>query len=157
MIVTEGRSWVAMFPQDVAENLCLRFRSLRWSGDARAAHQILKNAGVHQSRDEADLIELLLVLLNTDEFTGPRERLSAIVDTLCASPTGRPKAAYNIVPSECTREAARVSDNSHAKRDVILKTALSMWSELTQMTSKPGVRSVALMYRICGDCKHIRL
>lgn len=146
-----------MVPQKVFQSPRARSRDLRFAGNARAAHEVLLDAGAHRSRHEADLIEFLLVLLNTDEFKGPRERLEAMVDTLWNSPSTKPKAAFNILLTACAREAGRVSDNSSVKRDVILKVAKNVWTEMMQSVRRVDPRNTALMYRICGDCKDIEL
>ncbi|CDF40088.1 unnamed protein product [Chondrus crispus] len=157
MSVKEGKSWVSMVPQKGLQHPRSRSRDLRFAGDARAAHKVLLRAGAHRSRHEADLIELLLVLLNTDEFKGPRERLEAMVNALWKSPSSKPKAAFNILLTACAREAGRVSDNSSVKRDVILKVAKSVWAEMLQTVKRVDPRNTALMYRICGECKDIEL
>lgn len=71
-----------MFPQHVSQLPRERSRSLGMTGHFRDAHDVLRKAGLPQTRNDEDLIELLLILLNTDEFSGPRERLSAMFDTL---------------------------------------------------------------------------
>lgn len=157
MSIKEGRSWVTMVPQNVFQHPRTVSRNLRFSGNARAAHKVLVDAGAHRSRDEADLIEFLLVLLNTDEFKGPRERLEAMVDVLWNSPSTKPKAAFNILLTACAREAGRVSDNSSVKRDVILKTAETVWTEMLHSVKRIDPRNIALMYRVCGDCKDIEM
>lgn len=157
MTTIEGRSWVTIVPQDISQNPRARSRKLRRSGNARAAHKVLRDAGAMRSRDEADLVEFLLVLLDTDEFKGPRERLETMVETLWNAPTTKPQAAFNIMLTACAREAARVSDNSSVKRGVILKTAETTWNELLRSVKNPDPRNTALMYRVCGECKHLEL
>ena len=118
---------------------------------------MLRDAGAHRSRDEKDLVELLLVQLNTDEFKGPRERLDTMFETLWNAPVNKPKAAYNILLAACAKEAVRVSDNSSVKKDVILRTAEKVWAELSAVSQIVDTRAVSLMYRICGDCKDLDL
>ena len=154
---TEGPSWIAIVPTITSVLPRIQARKLRWAGEARTAHQILRETGAQRSRDEADLIELLLVMLDSDEFKGPCERLEAMVDTLWTAPSSKPRAAFNIVLTACAREANRVSDNSTVKRDVILRTAETIWNELVQSVANPGSKATSLMYRICGDCKDLDL
>ena len=154
---TEGPSWIAIVPTATSVLPRVQARKLRWAGEARTAHQILRETGAQRSRDEADLIELLLVMLSSDEFKGPRERLEAMVDTLWTAPSSKPRAAFNILLTACAREATRVSDNSTVKRDVILRTAETIWNELIQSVANPGSKAATLMYRICGDCKDLDL
>lgn len=156
---TEGRSWVSVSPVAAKRSPRLHARELRQAGDSRGAHRVLLAAGACLSRDEADLTELLLAMLGTDEFKGPRERLEAMADILWAAPTGKSKAAFSILLTACAREAARVSDNSSVKRDVILATARSIWLEMTERgyVGPPDPRAAALMYRVCGDCRDLQL
>lgn len=151
----EGLSWVSVHPSSQTPRL--QSRALRWAGNPRAAHAILSRAGAAHSRDEKDLLELLLVLLATDEFTGPRQRLNAMSSALASSPSGRTPAAYNILLTACAREAARVSDNSSVKRGVILRTARAAWEELLAHGRAVDPRNVALMYRVAGECKDLPL
>lgn len=159
MTLEEGKSWVTMLPHrnppKSLSDLRSRARKLRLSGHVRAAHTLFRNAGAHMSRDSADLLEYLLVLLKTDEFKRPRERLQFMMSTLRESPAYKPKAAYNIMLTACAKEAALVSDNSSVKRDGILKTAHVVWNELLQGGKAPDPKNVALMYRVLGHCKDL--
>ena len=84
---------------------------------------MLHDAGAHRSRDEKDLVELVLVQMNTDECKGPRERLDTMFESIWNAPMIKPKAAYILLLAACAKEAVRVSDNSSVKRHVILSSA----------------------------------
>lgn len=160
MTLAEGKSWVTMLPhRRPPKNLHRRraqARKLRLSGHVSDAHALLREARAHKSHDGADLLEYLLVLLKTDEFKGPRERLELMLNTLRESPAHKPNAAYNILLTACAKEAGLISDNSSVKRDVILKIAHVVWDELSQMGRPPDPKNVALMYRVLGHCKDLQ-
>lgn len=159
MTLAEGKSWVTMLPRRRSSRALSLLRSqarkLRLAGHVSTAHALLRDAGAHTSHDCADLLEYLLVLLRTDEFKGPKERLGLMMDTLRESPAHKPKAAYNIVLTACVKEAGLVSDNSPVKRNVILKTAHVVWDELLRMGRGSDPKNVALMYRVSGHCKDL--
>ena len=52
---------------------------------------MLHDAGAHRSRDEKDLIELVLVQMNTDECKGPRERLDTMFESIWNAPVIKPR------------------------------------------------------------------
>lgn len=157
MTMTEGPSWITIVPQHISRLPRDRSRCLRMAGKFREAHTVLRKAGIPLTHHEDDLMELLCVLLKTDEFTSPRDRLCAMIDALWAAPIRKPKKAFGVLLTACIREASQISDNSSFKREVILKTANTVWSELSLYSSGPDDRAISLMYQICGECKDLEL
>lgn len=157
MIVKQGPSWVTIFPRHSSQHPRVVSQQLRQEGKFQAARRVLRNAGFPYTHDEHDLIELLLVLLNTDEFTSPRDRLQEMTHALWSAPIRKPKRAFGIILQACARAANRISDNSYIKTQVIIHTAQTMWRELLAFESGPDPRSIALMYQICGDCKQLEI
>lgn len=157
MTTKQGPSWVTIVPQHVSQHPRAISQKLRQEGKYRAAHSVLRNAGFPLTHNEPDLIELLLVLLNTDEFVSPRDRLHTMTQALWSAPIRKPKRAFGILLLACARAANQISDNSYIKRHVIVDTARTVWRELLAFESGPDSRSIALMYQICGDCKEFEL
>lgn len=155
--IKQGPSWVTITPQHVSQNPRAISQKLRNEGKFRAAHSVLRNAGFPLTHNEPDLLELLLVLLNTDEFPSPRDRLHAMTQALWNAPIRKPKRAFGILLLACARAANQISDNSYAKRHIVVDTAKMAWRELVGFESGPDSRSIALMYQICGDCKELEL
>eukprot|EP00178_Gracilaria_changii_P026222 TRINITY_DN806_c0_g1_i12.p1 TRINITY_DN806_c0_g1~~TRINITY_DN806_c0_g1_i12.p1 ORF type:complete len:798 (+),score=147.98 TRINITY_DN806_c0_g1_i12:2420-4813(+) len=156
LTLIDGPSWVSAVPASVADMPRARARQLRMQGDLTAAMRVVRLTGLRFSRDERDVVECLLVLLSSPQFTAPRERLRAMMDVLHDARGDLGVAAYNVVLTACAREAARLTHNSAAKA-YVLHTARHMWNQLGRRSSHIHPRSTALMYRICGDCSNLQL
>lgn len=154
---TEGRSWITIVPQHISQHPRSISRQLRVEGKYREAHAVLRKAGFPLTRHQDDLIEFLSVLLKTDEFNAPCDRLHAMVEAIWKAPIQKPKKAFNLLLSACFQEASRVSGNSSFKREVTIKTAEMVWHELSHYSSGPDHRAIALMYQICGECNDLPL
>eukprot|EP00177_Eucheuma_denticulatum_P008535 GFKZ01015535.1.p1 GENE.GFKZ01015535.1~~GFKZ01015535.1.p1 ORF type:complete len:842 (-),score=93.72 GFKZ01015535.1:776-3301(-) len=159
---TEGKSWVTLHPHLTPTSTCpplsqlrSRARALRLSGNPRAAHSLLQHSSILNSTETPDLLEYLLSLLHADHFTSPRHRLNPMLHALQVSPADKPRPVFNVILTACLKEASLVSDNSSAKRDLILTAALQVWDQLIHTTSSPGKKNVALIYRILGLCNDL--
>ncbi|CAN8073231.1 unnamed protein product [Agarophyton chilense] len=157
LTLVDGPSWVAAVPIAVADVAPrARARQLRRRGHVEHALRVAGSAGLRFSRDERDVVECLLALLDAERFTAPRERLAAMMDVLHDARADLRAAAYNVVLTACAREAARLTHNSPANA-YVLHIACRMWTQLRRLSSHVHPRSTALMYRICGHCNHLSL
>lgn len=162
--ITEGPSWVIITPQHVSQTPRDRSQQLRAIGQYREAHSVLRKAGVLHSHNEHDLIEFLLVLQHTDEFSGPHQRLNAMLDVIWAAPIRKPKKAFRILLNACSYEAANVSDNAVVKLAAVEGATEIAWRELRHFGGKNHSNpvdvdssTIALIYRICGYCRALNL
>ncbi|PXF43485.1 putative pentatricopeptide repeat-containing protein [Gracilariopsis chorda] len=155
--VLEAPSSVAVVPATHAPSPRLRSRQLRLSGNNREAYRVARVSGLQYSRNQHDLVEYLLVLLVSDRFDGPRQRLDAMISALKHAKCDCSAAVYNVVLAACARDAARLGAGSHARSQVVLRTAYHVWTQLTDRFAAVQPRSIALMYRICGDCHNLQL
>lgn len=126
-------------------------------GDYRQAHAVLRRAGILHTRSQDDLIEYLLVLQHTDEFSGPHQRLTAMLDAIWSAPIRKSKKAFRIVLNACAYEAANVSDNAVLKLAAVERTAETVWHEMRQFRRSIDSNTVAFIYRICGLCRALPL
>lgn len=155
--ITEGPSWVTITPPYITRSPRQLSRQLRAKGQHSKAHSVLRKAGVLHSYSEHDLIELLLVLRDTDEFSGPHDRLNAMMDALWTIPTHKPKRAFRILLSTCNLEATRITDNAIVKLASVKSTAEIIWREMRQSGTYIDPSLTAMMYHICGYCRALDL
>lgn len=155
--ITEGPSWVTISPNHLVHTPRERSQQLRAVGDYRQAHAVLRRAGILHTRNQDDLIEYLLVLQHTDEFSGPHQRLTAMLDAIWSAPIRKSQKAFRIVLNACAYEAANVSDNAVLKLATVERTAETVWHEMRQFRRSIDSNTVAFIYRICGLCRALTL
>lgn len=155
--ITEGPSWITTSAQHVTCSPRARSRLLRLDGRYREAHAVLRKAGILHTRNKHDLIELLLVLQHTDEFSGPHERLSTMLDALWNAPIRKPQKAFRILLNACVYEAAQVSTSGLVKLAAVERTAEVVWREMCHFGNASDSTIIGTMYRICGECRALDL
>lgn len=142
---------LSQFPRDHA-------KQLRLAGNFRQAHRVLRNPTADHIHAEDDLHEYLTILLHSDEFTHPRDRLNLMFNALSSMhPKLISKQAYQLILMACAREATFVTDISPLKREYILRAAVAVWNRILTFDKVPDPRSLSLMYQISGDCNDLEM
>lgn len=89
--------------------------------------------------------------METDEFKSPGERLSILEDILLESPACEGTRHMLMMLKACFREARRVGENTGVKKEMILRLVRRIWNVLRDRKVEGGC--LALLYRICGECR----